>query len=199
MRATECRLDEFRALVEVPTDPVDYPLADRIDAGVVVYSAADLAERMASGLDRTTARGEIASALLDGPGTIVVTGAMEPSVIDRASAVFFDLIAQQNSRGQSVGDHYAKPGANDRIWNSFEKHAIADPESFVDHYSNEFISLVATAWHGPAYQMSAQVDVVNPGGDAQMPHRDYHLGFLTDAVAETDPTHAHGASSALTL
>lgn len=199
LRAADCNLDEFRAVVEVDTDPADHPLAERIDNGVPVYSAADLRDRIAGGLDRRVVEGEIAASLLAGPGTVVVTGAMDPTVVDRASTVFFDLIDQQNANGRSVGDHYAKPGANDRVWNSFEKHAIADPESFVAYYSNDIISLVATAWLGPAYQMSAQVNVVNPGGDAQMPHRDYHLGFLTDAVAETYPAHAHVLSPALTL
>lgn len=199
LRAADCNLDDFRAMVEVETDLADHPLAERIDRGIPVYSADELRNRLAGGLDRRVVEAEIATALLDGPGTIVVTGAMEPAVVDRASAVFFDLIDQQHARGRSVGDHYAKPGANDRVWNSFEKHAIADPDSFVEYYSNDVIALVATAWLGPSYQMSAQVNVVNPGGDAQMPHRDYHIGFLTDAVAEAYPAHAHVMSPALTL
>ena len=41
--------------------------------------------------------------------------------------------------------------------------------------------------------------MVNPGGAAQKPHRDYHLGFMTVAVAEQYPAHVHHLSAALTL
>ena len=46
------------------------------------------------------------------------------------------------------------------------------------------LALVSTAWLGPAYQVTSQVNVVRPGGVAQDPHRDYHLGFLSNAVAD---------------
>jgi ectoine hydroxylase-related dioxygenase (phytanoyl-CoA dioxygenase family) len=41
--------------------------------------------------------------------------------------------------------------------------------------------------------------VVNPGGEAQSPHRDYHMGFqAADALAQF-PSHAHRLSPVLTL
>ena len=55
------------------------------------------------------------------------------------------------------------------------------------------------AWLGPGYQMTSQVNVVRPGGIAQDPHRDYHLGFLSDEVAARYPAHAHLLSPVLTL
>ena len=76
---------------------------------------------------------------------------------------------------------------------------LRDPETFVDYYANEVIALVSTAWLGPGYQVTSQVNVVRPGGIAQDPHRDYHLGFLSNAVAERFPTHVHCLSPALTL
>ena len=33
--------------------------------------------------------------------------------------------------GLAVGDHYAKPGANDRVWNAIEKLALADAEKLL--------------------------------------------------------------------
>ena len=98
-----------------------------------------------------------------------------------------------------MGDHFAKPGANDRIWNSLEKLAVSDPGVFVDYHGNDIVDLVSTAWLGPAYQMTAQVNVVNPGGAAQVPHRDYHLGFMSAAQIERYPDHVHALSPALTL
>ena len=59
--------------------------------------------------------------------------------------------------------------------------------------------MAAEAWLGPAYQMTAQVNRVNPGGAAQNPHRDYHLGLMTAAQAAAFPTHTHSLSPFLTL
>jgi ectoine hydroxylase-related dioxygenase (phytanoyl-CoA dioxygenase family) len=47
--------------------------------------------------------------------------------------------------------------------------------------------------------MTAQVNVVNPGGAAQVPHRDYHLGFMSAEQIERYPDHVHDLSPALTL
>ncbi|NBN96088.1 MAG: phytanoyl-CoA dioxygenase family protein [Actinobacteria bacterium] len=60
-------------------------------------------------------------------------------------------------------------------------------------------SLVAASWLGPRYQFTTQINVVNPGGEAQSPHRDYHLGFMETHEAEMYPEHIHGLSPLLTL
>jgi ectoine hydroxylase-related dioxygenase (phytanoyl-CoA dioxygenase family) len=61
------------------------------------------------------------------------------------------------------------------------------------------IALISRAWLGPGYQVTSQVNVVRPGGQRQDPHRDYHLGFLSNAVVEDYPTHVHLLSPVLTL
>ncbi|RYJ00832.1 MAG: phytanoyl-CoA dioxygenase, partial [Actinomycetales bacterium] len=86
-----------------------------------------------------------------------------------------------------------------RIWNALEKLAVADPQTFVDYYANDLFALVSTAWLGPGYQVTSQVNVVRPGGQAQDPHRDYHLGFLSDEVVARYPAHVHLLSPVLTL
>jgi ectoine hydroxylase-related dioxygenase (phytanoyl-CoA dioxygenase family) len=47
--------------------------------------------------------------------------------------------------------------------------------------------------------MTAQVNLVRPGGAAQQAHRDYHLGFQTADTAARFPAHAHDLSPVLTL
>ncbi len=47
--------------------------------------------------------------------------------------------------------------------------------------------------------MTAQLNVVNPGGAAQSPHRDYHLGFQSAADIERYPLHVQLFSPMLTL
>ena len=194
MRAEDCRVEDLAAVVGEQTRLEDYPLADRIEANVLVYAASTL-----RAAERNTSLEELARALRDGPGVVIVEGAVDPAIVDHATGVFFRIIDEQNAAGQSVGDHFAKPGANDRIWNSLEKLAVADPKVFVDYHGNDIVDLVSTAWLGPAYQMTAQVNVVNPGGAAQVPHRDYHLGFMSAEQIERYPGHVHDLSPGLTL
>jgi ectoine hydroxylase-related dioxygenase (phytanoyl-CoA dioxygenase family) len=115
------------------------------------------------------------------------------------SAAYDAIIATERSRGSQRSDHFAAAGANDRVWNALEKLAVRDAEAFVDYYGNDMLALICTAWLGPSYQMTSQVNVVRPGGVAQDPHRDYHLGFLADDVAARFPAHVHRLSPVLTL
>jgi ectoine hydroxylase-related dioxygenase (phytanoyl-CoA dioxygenase family) len=189
----DCDLDAFRALVEQATDPADYPHASAVERNVPVYDCGLLEG------DRVV-QAELVRALADGPGIVVFRGAFpDPEVVDRATEVFEALIAEQRASGAAAGDHFAKPGANDRVWNALEKAALYDPEAFADYYANDILALVATAWLGPGYQVTSQLNVVNPGGAAQTAHRDYHLGFLSNEVAAAYPAQVHRLSPVLTL
>lgn len=193
-------LDDFVALVTAPTDPHAYRHADRLEQGVVVYAAADLRAAASTPDGEDAVRAEIVHALADGPGIVVLEGAWDDlSVVDRATAAFESVIAAEKASGVAAGDHFAKPGANDRIWNALEKLAVSDPGTFVDYYANDLLALVSTAWLGPGYQVTSQVNVVRPGGVAQDPHRDYHLGFLSDELTARYPAHVHLLSPVLTL
>ncbi|GAA0922339.1 phytanoyl-CoA dioxygenase family protein [Streptomyces thermoalcalitolerans] len=192
----DCDLDSFRALVERTTDPADYPHASSVERNVLLYDAGRLREAD----DHRAVQAELARALEEGPGVVVFRGAFpDTAVVDRATAVFQGLIAEQRTSGAGAGDHFARPGANDRVWNALEKMALRDPETFADYYANDVLALVSEAWLGPGYQVTSQVNVVNPGGAAQTVHRDYHLGFLTDEAVAAYPAHVHRLSPALTL
>ena len=143
---------------------------------------------------------EWAEALHDGPGIVVFKNAfgdVEP--LDAASEIFNEIIEEQHAQGAGGGDHFAKPGANDRIWNALEKLAIRNPEVFASYYANEIIALISESWLGTGYQITSQLNVVNPGGQAQSMHRDYHMGFQTEKEIESFPVHAHRLSPVLTL
>jgi ectoine hydroxylase-related dioxygenase (phytanoyl-CoA dioxygenase family) len=192
----DCDLDAFRSLVERSTELADFPHAASVEQNVLVYDS----ERLRAAGDTRELRTELIRALTDGPGVMVFRGAFaDPAVVDRATAVFEALIAEQKASGADAGDHFAKPGANERVWNALEKAALYDPEAFADYYANDILALVSTAWLGPGYQVTSQVNVVNPGGAAQTAHRDYHLGFLSDERAAAYPSHVHRLSPALTL
>ncbi|MER7488374.1 phytanoyl-CoA dioxygenase family protein [Streptomyces sp. NPDC126497] len=191
----DCDLDAFRALVGQPTEAAAYPHASGVERNVLLYDA----DRIALA-DRRAVQAELVRAFADGPGIVVVRGAFaDPAVVDRTTAVFDALIAEQRASGGGAGDHFARPGANDRVWNALEKAALYDPEAFADYYGNEMIALVCAAWLGPGYQVTSQVNVVNPGGAAQTAHRDYHLGFLSGEAASAYPAHVHRLSPVLTL
>lgn len=184
-----CRLDDLLDVLAERTDPADYPHAAGVEQEVLVYDAA-----------APPPPEELVRALSAGPGVVVFRGAFpDPAVVDRATAVFDELIAEQRAGGVVAGDHFAPAGANDRVWNALEKLALRAPEVFVDYYANDVVALVAHAWLGPGYQVTSQVNVVHPGGRAQVGHRDYHLGFLPAALVEQFPPHVHRLSPVLTL
>jgi ectoine hydroxylase-related dioxygenase (phytanoyl-CoA dioxygenase family) len=194
IESPDCDLDDFRALVSASTDLADYPLATDVRQGVLVYSAQAMA-----GADRRALQTELIHALADGPGVVVFEGAFEHDVVDRASEAFTALIDVQRAAGGAVGDHFGKAGANDRIWNAAEKLALHDPEVFAHYYANDALAMVCQAWLGPRYQVTSQVNVVNPGGAPQVPHRDYHLGFVDRDQLSAYPAHMHRMSAILTL
>jgi ectoine hydroxylase-related dioxygenase (phytanoyl-CoA dioxygenase family) len=200
----DCKIDEFAELVAQTADLADFPHAARVDHNVLVYDAAAVVAALtaASGaqLGADALEAELVRAFSDGPGVVLFERAFpDHTVIDRVTATFDAIIADEHRRGGPSGDHFATPGANSRVWNALEKLAVRDPDAFVDYYANDIIAFASRSWLGPGYQMTSQVNVVRPGGTAQAPHRDYHLGFLTSDVVERFPAHVHLLSPLLTL
>ncbi|MBY5669317.1 phytanoyl-CoA dioxygenase [Rhizobium leguminosarum] len=195
-----CDLDEFRALAEKTTALTDYPSASAVEKNVLIYDSRKVMTAAATPEGRRAVLAEICDAFGEGPGVVVFKRAYEDTgIIDRASTIFDAIIEEQHRTSTGGGDHFAKPGANDRIWNSLEKHCLADPTNFAEYYGNAIVALASEAWLGPSYQMTAQVNRVNPGGSAQSAHRDYHLGFQSSKVIEQFPAHVHRLSPVLTL
>ncbi|WDZ78498.1 phytanoyl-CoA dioxygenase family protein [Ensifer adhaerens] len=195
-----CDIETFRAEVERRTKLADYPYASSCDKNVLIYNSEELIAACGNAETRRAVLAEICEALATGPGVAVFKRAFaDTAAVDIASTVFDEIIEEQHRSNSGGGDHFAKPGANDRIWNSLEKHCLKAPENFAAYYGNAIIALVSEAWLGPNYQMTAQVNRVNPGGAAQSAHRDYHLGFQTSAVIERYPAHVHKLSPVLTL
>ncbi len=200
LRADECHLDDLKGLVERTTDPADYPFASEVASNVLIYDGDAVRAAAASPDTRKALLAEWVEAMTEGPGIVVFRGAFDDlAPVDAASNHFWAMIDEQRASNTGGGDHFAKPGANDRIWNALEKLCLRDPEVFAAYYGNEIIALVSEAWLGPGYQMTSQLNVVNPGGAAQSAHRDYHLGFQTPQVIERYPAHVHRLSPVLTL
>lgn len=188
------QLDELRALTERDTDLGAYPHAADVRQNVLVYSAAEMVRA-----DRRALQAELITALADGPGVVVFVGAFAAAAVDAASAAFGALITAQREGGGAAGDHFGAAGVNDRVWNAAQKLALHSPAVYADYYANDLLALVCQAWLGPRYQVTSQVNVVNPGGAPQVPHRDYHLGFVAPGQLTDYPAHVHRLSPALTL
>ena len=183
----------FRALTARTLDPAQVPHAAEVAKNVPLYDMAAL-----EGVDRRALMAEWARVFRELSGVIVLKRAYrDTAVIDRASAVFRDLIAAE--RASAKGDHFAAGGANDRVWNAAQKHCLADPEGWALYMGNPAIAAACEAWLGPHYQVTAQVNQVRPGGRAQSAHRDYHLGFMSAEQAARFPAHVHELTAALTL
>ncbi|MDQ4624963.1 phytanoyl-CoA dioxygenase family protein [Janthinobacterium lividum] len=196
----DCRLDDFILTVSQRTALADYPHAASVDANILVYDCDAVRALAASAASLRALQAEWGKALMDGPGVIVLQRAVDDkATLEQVSGVFRALIAEQHASGQAGGDHFAKPGANDRIWNAQQKLCLRAPEAFARYYANPVFAWIAEAWLGPAYQVTAQVNVVNPGGAAQAPHRDYHLGFQSAASCAAYPAPVHQMSALLTL
>ena len=196
----DCHLDEFIRTVERRTALAAYPHAAAVEENILVYDCDQVRALASDPVALRALQAEWGHALLDGPGVVVLKRAVaDMACLEQVNRVFHALIAEQHASGQAGGDHFAKPGANDRIWNAQQKLCLRAPEAFARYYANPVFAWICQAWLGPAYQMTAQVNVVNPGGAAQAPHRDYHLGFQSAASCEAYPAPVHQMSALLTL
>ncbi len=191
-------LAEFTACISENADPDSYPFSYAIERNVLLYCGDGIRDLDDTG--RASLMSEWAQALLSGPGIFVIRRAFaDTASVDRATRLFERIICEERRTGGGGGDHFADPGANDRVWNALQKHCLADPEGYARYYGNICLALAAYSWLGPNYQFTAQINRVNPGGAAQTPHRDYHLGFMTREDAACWPRHAHLLSPLLTL
>ncbi|MFD0916427.1 phytanoyl-CoA dioxygenase family protein [Pseudahrensia aquimaris] len=192
-------VSELETLIATQTNSAHVPLASSIQENIPVYDCARLASHLDGELRQNLMK-ELAQVLLTGAGVFVLkSGYQDTSIIDEATDAFNQIIAREKQGSGGGGDHFAKAGSNDRIWNSLEKLCREAPELYVRYHANRWLELAAESWLGPAFQMTAQVNLVHPGGAAQEGHCDYHLGFMTAEQVASYPAHIHATSAQLTL
>ena len=186
---------DLLAMQERASLPDLAPGAAEIVRGVPIYDAARI-ERD----DARTVMAQWAHVLLDGAGVFAVRGAIrDRALLDEVTGTLLDLIAKEAEGTGGGGDHFAAAGSNARLWNAHEKLARAAPAAFCRYMDCPTVHRASEAWLGPGYQITAQVNLVRPGGKAQTGHRDYHMGFQrADALARY-PAHVHRMSPLLTL
>ena len=199
LTADSCRLEDFVEVIAGEATLADYPFAAKIVDNVPIYDGEAVRTAARRDESRREMMAEWASVMLDGPGLIVLSDAVDANAVDEVTDVFFAIIDEQHRDNQAAGDHFAKPGANDRVWNALEKLALRAPKAFARYYASEAIAMAAESWLGTGYQVTSQVNCVNPGGEAQSAHRDYHMGFQSAEEILRFPLQAHQLSPVLTL
>ena len=124
LSAKDCSIDDFAVLVDQQTHLSDYPYADAVERNVLIYGD-KLRDAVRTTASRAALQTELMRALTDGPGIVVFKQAFgDLSVVDRATEAFLAQIAEEKAHGLGGGDHFAKPGANDRVWGALEKLAV---------------------------------------------------------------------------
>ena len=196
---SDCQLDDLDALVSRELHLPDNTYAIGIEKNIPLYDGPSLTGILANPETRYSLLSEWANILVHQSGVIVIKQAItDHDVIDAVTQIYHDIIEAERGT-QTGGDHFAGKGANDRIWNSLQKLCLADPALFIRYFGSPSIDGVCEAFLGPAYQMTAQVNLVRPTGRAQTAHRDYHLGFMPAAQALMYPVHTHDISTTITL
>ena len=196
----DCNLADFKEIISQKFAEESAPHATGIKNNIPIYDMVELQKTIQIDELRSELMAEWANVLRIGPGAIVLKNAyLDTSVIDDATEIYQEIIISEKLKNSGGADHFAAAGANDRIWNSLQKLCESSPDVFLRYFANEAIQAACEAWLGPNYQMTAQVNLVHPGGDAQQAHRDYHLGFQTAEVSSLYPSHVHELSPALTL
>ncbi|MBM7069728.1 phytanoyl-CoA dioxygenase family protein [Actibacterium sp. 188UL27-1] len=194
-----CDLGEFAALVSQRQDPANAPNAATIEKNIPIYDIPAIASQFARHDKRRELMAEWAAILQRGAGVFVLKQAQpDHAAIDAATAVYGQIINIEKEASGGA-DHFATAGSNDRIWNALQKLCTAAPDTFIRYFASPAMDAASEAWLGPNYQMTAQINVVHPGGKAQSAHRDYHLGFQTAEVGATYPAHVHDLSPLMTL
>jgi len=187
--------DELISICSQETIQVNYPLSSSISNNVVIYDAKDFRSFVGNIEQEIKLKTEMHHVLENGPGVFVIRNLFNEDVIDESNAIFEKIVKNESNYSN---DHFAA-GTNTRIWNSFQKVAMENQEAFINYYSNDLVKIIAESWCGPNSQMTAQVNIVRPGGEMQKPHRDYHLGFQENEVVEKFPISIHRLSNYLTL
>ena len=123
MQHAALNIDAFDRLCQQTPQPEEYPLAAVIVKRVVCYDGDDLRDALANGTRLRRYQQELARVLSDGPGVFVIKHFFaNTAVIDRHNQVIEQILEQQAN--QPSADHFAKAGANGRIWNVIQKAAL---------------------------------------------------------------------------
>ncbi len=135
-RERDCALDEFIELLEADDNrPTRY--AAEVTQRIPIYDCRQLEGITRDASQRAQLQAEWARVFHDGAGVLVLRQAfVDTRPVDDATAVFESIIRSEREQGSGGADHFAKAGANDRVWNAQEKLCLRAPAVFTEYFSN---------------------------------------------------------------
>ena len=96
--------EEFRAIVSQTADPADTPLAAEVIRNIPIYQGADVDAAALNPAARQSLMAEWSFVFAQGAGIIVIRqGLNDHAVIDRASEIFTQIIADEKRAGRGGG------------------------------------------------------------------------------------------------
>lgn len=196
----DCKIGDLEALTSSTLSVDDLNFASRVEQNIPVYEMNVLRDSLTLPSARRALMAEWAYILSDSAGVTILKNAFtNTDIIDDVTELYKQIIAEEKANATVGADHFAATGGNDRIWNSLQKLCERSPVAFAQYFACPPIDAVCEAWLGPNYQVTAQVNLVRPGGQAQSCHRDYHLGFQTAKMCAQYPVQVHLLSPYMTL
>ena len=118
----ECNLPDFQKIIDQKLAIDSVPHAKEIKKNIPIYDIEELQNIFQSDALKNDLMAEWAWVLRESSGAIVLRNAYKDvSVIDEATQLYEDIIAEEKLTSGGGADHFAAAGANDRIWNSLQK------------------------------------------------------------------------------
>lgn len=119
-RESDCSLEAFAQQLQRKGDVV-LRFAAETQRDIPIYDCRALDKALIDPVGQRALQAEWANVLLDGAGVLVLKSAFhDTSPVDDATHIFDSIIRQERESGARGADHFAKAGANDRIWNAHE-------------------------------------------------------------------------------
>ena len=127
----ECNLADFQKIIDQKLEIGSVPNAKEIKKNIPIYDIDELQNIFQSETLKFELMAEWAWVLRESSGAIVLRNAYKDvSIIDEATQLYEDIIAEEKLTSGGAADHFAAAGANDRIWNSLQKLCESSPDTF---------------------------------------------------------------------
>ena len=185
--AEDCRLSDLLAVLDEQTRLEDYPHASRVEQQVLVYDSTAVRPGWPTG--RGAARSRPRSR---GRSRAARASSSSPGLRRRERARPHDRGLQPDDRRPAQP---RRRGRRPLRQAGSQRPGLERPREAGGHRPRGLRRLLrqrrGAGSHrlaGPG-QVTSQVNVVNPGGEGQTVHRDYHLGFQSDEVCADYPAH----------
>ena len=110
--ADTCDIGDFSALIDQSLQAEDVPHASDIQKNVPIYDMADLRDALLNADARRALMAEWAAVLHRGAGVVALRNTYtNTAVLDQATHVYQDIIAQEKQANGGGADHFATAGA----------------------------------------------------------------------------------------